>query len=189
MKQSEKIIFLDRDGVINKYPGDRLYVTNLKSFKFIKGSLHAIARLSRAGYKVFVISNQAGVSKGLYSKDALDEMTRFMLKQVKAKRGRINGVFYCIHPKEKKCSCRKPKTRLLKLATQGLKVDKKNCYFIGDSLNDVRAGKNFGAKTILLFSGREKLKNVPQWDILPDFVACDLDTASKNILAHKYERA
>jgi D-glycero-D-manno-heptose 1,7-bisphosphate phosphatase len=189
MTRKEKIIFLDRDGVINKYPGDRLYVTSLKKFKFITGSIEAIARLSRAGYKIFVISNQAGVEKGLYSQKTLDAITQRMMRSVEVRHGVINGVYYCIHAKEMGCGCRKPKTGLLKQATSGFKVDKNNSYFIGDSLKDVEAGKRFGVKTILVFSGREKLKNVPQWDILPDFIASDLYSAASNITKHRYERA
>ena len=189
MGQKEKIIFLDRDGVINKYPGDRLYVTSLRSFRFIKRSPEAIARLSKAGYKIFIISNQAGVGKGLYSHGTLDAMNKKIIRKIETKHGVINGVFYCTHQKEKKCACRKPKTGLLKLATKDLTVDKGNSYFIGDSLKDVETGKRFGVKTILVFSGREKLKNVPQWDILPDFIASDLYSAALNIVKHRYERA
>ena len=183
------VIFLDRDGVINKYPGDHRYVTHLEGFKFLKGALGAIRSLAKAGFKIFVISNQAGVSKGLYSKVTLDQITRFMLRNIERSGGRIDGVFYCLHPQAKNCACRKPNTGLLKKALQGIRVDKKNSYFIGDSLRDVKTGKNFGCKTILVLSGREKLKNVPLWDILPDFIAPNLSAASKNILKHRYERA
>lgn len=185
----EKVIFLDRDGVINKYPGDRQYVTSLKVFKFLPGSLAAIKTLWKAGFKIFVVSNQAGVSKGLYSKTELNKITRFMLKKVKKAGGRIEKVFYCLHTERMDCPCRKPKISFLKQAVRGNRVDLDNSYFIGDSLVDVKTGKIFGVKTILVFTGREKLKNAPNWDVQPDFVAKTLKTAAKNIISGKYERA
>lgn len=184
-----KVIFLDRDGVINRYPGDGLYVTKLKDFKFLKGSLTAIRDLTRAGYKIFVISNQAGVTKGLYSKKTLETMTRLMLEKTKKRGGRIQKALYCLHTQDQNCSCRKPKIGLLKASTRGLNIDLKNSYFIGDSLMDIKAGKTFGVKTVLVLSGREKLKNMPQWDEEPDFIAKSLSWAAKNILNNRYKRA
>ena len=184
-----KIIFLDRDGVINKYPGDRLYVTNLKDFKILKGSLTAIKDLTRVGFKIFVISNQAGVAKKLYSKKMLKKITDYMLKRVRKNGGRIQKVFYCLHAQDLNCPCRKPKTGLLKKATRGMSVDLQNCYFIGDSLMDVKTGRNFGCKTVLVLSGRERLQNAPGWDVAPDFVAKNLLDAAHHILAGKYDRA
>jgi len=185
----EKIIFLDRDGVINKYPGNRKYVTSLKTFKFLSSSLWAIKTLSKAGFKIFVVSNQAGVSKGLYSKTELNKITRFMLKRVKKAGGRIEKVLYCLHAEKMNCSCRKPQIGLLKNAISGKRVDFDNSYFIGDSLVDVKTGRTFGVKTILVFTGREKLKNAPDWDVQPDFVAKALKDAAKNIISGKYHRA
>lgn len=185
----EKIIFLDRDGVINKYPGDRNYVTRLKDFKFLKGSISAIKRLTKAGFKIYVISNQAGVSKKLYSKETLDIMTEFMLKKIREAGGKIEKVFYCTHPKNADCKCRKPKTGLLKKAVKGKKIDLNQSYFIGDSLKDIIAGKTFGCKTILVLCGREKLKNSMLWEATPDFIAKSLYDASLKICRAKYERA
>lgn len=184
-----KAIFLDRDGVINKYPGDKKYVTSLKAFKFIKGALEAIRDLAGAGYSLYVISNQAGVSKRVYSKATLKQITDFMLNGIRKKGGRINRVLYCLHTSEMNCACRKPKDGLLKKAVKGREIDRKNSYFIGDSILDVKAGKTFGCKTILVLSGREKLKFASQWDVQPDFIARSLADAAKNILKGRYERA
>lgn len=184
-----KVIFLDRDGVINKYPGDKKYVTGLSGFKFLPGALNAIRGLSIAGYTLYVVSNQAGVTKGLYSKKTLNDMTKYMLVSVNNAGGRIQKVLYCLHTQEMNCRCRKPKIGLLKKAVKGMKVDLRKSYFIGDSLMDVKTGRNFGCKTVLVLSGRESLKNASQWDVAPDFVARSLSAAAKNILKNKYERA
>lgn len=189
MKKTEKIIFLDRDGVINKYPGDRNYVKNLKEFKFLRGSLTAIRMLSNAGFNLYVISNQAGVSKKLYSKKTLDLLTRYMLKNVNKAGGKIRQVLYCTHSKDADCECRKPNTGLLDRAVKGKKIDLARSYFIGDSIKDVQAGRRFGCKTILVLSGREKLNNAPNWETAPDFIAKSLSDAAKKIVKKKYERA
>lgn len=182
-------VFLDRDGVINRYPGENHYVSSLKEFRFLKGSLEGIKLLSRSGYKICVVSNQSGVGKGLYSKKTLAEITRFMHSAVKKSGGALARALYCTHAPDAGCACRKPKDGLLRLATKGHKIDRKNCYFIGDNLLDIKTGKNFGCRTILVFSGKEKAADVSRWDVQPDFVAKNLLSAAKNIVAKKYERA
>lgn len=180
-----RIIFLDRDGVINKYPGDRNYVTTLKGFRFINGAKKALRRLGQAGYKMFVISNQAGVSKGVYSQNILDEITRDMLNKLDREKAGIQGVYYCIHREEDKCACRKPKTGLIEKALLEHNIPKqslKKSFFIGDTQRDIQAGKKSGCRTIMVFSGKEKPANQKKWDIQPDFTAKDLSRAADIIL-------
>jgi len=182
-----KIIFLDRDGVINRYPGDYRYVTRWQEFKFLKGVKSALKRLVQNGYKIFIISNQAGVSKGIFTKESLDEITHNMLKELEKSKANIEGVFYCTHRQEDNCTCRKPKTGLLEKAVKTLgvkKIVKKDCFFIGDTIRDIQTGKTFGCRTILVFSGNEKPQNKESWAIQPDFTAKDLSEASRIILRH-----
>ncbi|MCM8770317.1 MAG: HAD family hydrolase [Candidatus Omnitrophica bacterium] len=184
-----KVIFLDRDGVINKYPGDYKYVRNWKEFHFLSGVKKSIRQLTEAGYKIFIISNQAGVSKGIFSHKALENITKKMLKDIRDSGGDIDGVFYCTHLEEDNCLCRKPKTGLIdkvvaQLKKDNIKVDFSKSFFVGDTIRDVRTGKAAGLKTILLFSGKEKPRNRRDWEISPDFTAKDLKDAVKIIL-HK----
>ena len=183
-----KIIFLDRDGVINQYPGDTKYVTSWSGFKFLPLVKHAILRLTEAGYNIFVVSNQAGVSGGLFKKEKLDLITRNMLSQIKSYGGNIKNVFYCIHTTEDNCSCRKPKTGLIDksfrcLGAKPKAQDLKNIYFIGDSIRDVETGKNAKLKTILVLSGREHIKNKKKWAYQPDYIFKDLLEAVDFILS------
>ncbi|MDD5044293.1 MAG: HAD family hydrolase [Candidatus Omnitrophica bacterium] len=182
-----KAVFLDRDGVINKYPGDFQYVTSWKQFQFLPGVKEAIKKLTQAGFKIFVISNQAGVSKGLYSEEGLNTITRNMLAEIKKEGGSINEVFYCTHLEENNCACRKPKTGLIDLAIkklnkENLSMDFSHSFFVGDTIRDIRTGKSAGLKTILVFSGKEKAENKENWQISPDFVASDLKSATEIIL-------
>ena len=105
-----KVVFLDRDGVINKFPGLGDYVTKVKNFHFLPGSLKAIRLLTEKGYSIFVVSNQAGVTRGIYSQKKLDQINTYMLKHVNRVGGKIRKTFYCIHTPNQNCDCRKPKS-------------------------------------------------------------------------------
>lgn len=181
-----KIIFLDRDGVINRDPGFGGYVISWQEFEFLPGSLEALKKLNQARYEVIVISNQAGVAKGLYTLKDLDVMTKNMLKEVEKAGGKIRSVNYCIHQDEDDCNCRKPKTGLLVQAVKGLNIDFAGTFFVGDNRRDVLAAKAVGAKSIFVLSGNTELEEL---DVQPDFVAKDLlEAVEKVVLRPKRER-
>ncbi len=180
-----KAIFLDRDGVINKYPGDRRYVTSWKYFRFLPRVKKAISLLTQKNYKLFIISNQAGVGKKVFSKKALEEITQNMLRQIRQAGGDIEGVYYCTHRKEVLCSCRKPKAGLIDLVTKKYPLNRKKAFFIGDTIRDVHTAKAAGCKSILVLSGKEKMRNQKLWEIQPDFVRKDLFLAARLILRKK----
>ncbi len=172
-----KLVFLDRDGVINEFPGNGNYVTKLKEFHFIPGSLDALRLLSNEGYSIFVISNQAGVGKGIYSKQKLNHITRNMLKEVKSVGAKIKKVFYCMHPSSAGCDCRKPGIGLLRRALESMNKSihaAKKAFFVGDTEVDILAGHNAGCKTIFVLSGREDYRHMRGWKVRPDYVAKDL---------------
>ena len=177
-----RVVFLDRDGVINKYPGDRLYVTSLNKFRFLPHAKKAIALLSKKGFQIFVTSNQAGVGKGTYAQKTLNAITVKMLLDIKKAGGRIGKVYYCTHRKEAGCSCRKPKPGLLKKAAREFKINLNKAYFIGDTIADVLTAHAAGVKSILILSGKEKLSNQKNWEANPDFVFKDLLAAAKFLI-------
>ena len=125
-----KAIFLDRDGVINRDPGFGDYIKSWKEFEFMPDAIDAIKLLNKHGYEIFVISNQAGVARGLFSQRSLDEITANMLKEIGAKGGKIRWVSYCTHASDAGCDCRKPNTGQIKSATKGLDIDFKKSYFV-----------------------------------------------------------
>ncbi|MCX5696500.1 MAG: HAD family hydrolase [Candidatus Omnitrophica bacterium] len=180
-----KAVFLDRDGVINKYPGDLQYVKSWEEFSFLPGVKSALKKLHQNGFKVFIVSNQAGVSKGIYSQKTLDSITGNMLKYLGGPY--ISGVYYCIHRNEDNCNCRKPKAGLVHLAIadagqRGVHIDTKKSFFVGDTTRDIQTGRGAGLKTILVFSGKERPENKDSWQEQPDFTARDLAGAVKIIL-------
>lgn len=173
-----KVVFLDRDGVINQYPGDTKYVNNWREFKFIPGSIEGIKKLNACGFKLYIISNQGGVSKGLYTQEDLDEINRNMSKEFKAQGARVEDIYYCTHVKSDNCDCRKPKTGLLEQAISNLSANPEISFFIGDSFADMEAALGFGAKSVLVFSGKEKASNRDQWEFEPDHTFNDLKSAA-----------
>jgi len=180
----DRVIFIDRDGVINFHPGDYKYVTRREDFKFLPRAKEALAMLYKSGYKIFIVSNQAGVSKGLYSEKDLEAITDVLLEGVNSAGGRIEDVFYCTHTDAENCSCRKPKTGLIEKALARVKTDIARTFFIGDSIRDVKTGRAAGCKTILVLSGKESLENKDRWEEQPDYVVGDLFEAAQLVM-HK----
>jgi len=179
-----KVIFLDRDGVINEYPGDKKYVNNWEEFKFIPGSIEGIKKLNLSKFRVFIVSNQAGIAKGLYTKEDLARIDAHMVKAFKEKGAFISGIYYCTHHPSNNCACRKPKIGLLKEAVSSLGLKPKISFFIGDSFLDMKAARNFGAKSILVLSGKEKIENRKNWEFEPDYIFSDLLSAADYLGSH-----
>ena len=180
-----KVVFLDRDGVINKYPGDKRYVTSLKKFYFLPGAKNAIAKLSKAGFRIFVASNQAGVGRGIYAQKTLEAITNKMISEIESLKGRIEKVYYCTHRKDANCACRKPKPGLLKKAAQEFKFSLKNAYFIGDTVRDVLTARNADCRAIMVFCGKEKSANRKNWEATPDFTFKNLAQAANFLIKQK----
>ncbi len=173
INEMKKVIFIDRDGVINKDPGgwtEYNYVTTWEEFIFLPNSIKALGKLNDAGYDIVVVSNQAGVSKGYYSKKRLDKINQKMIKEIEKEGIRLKKAYYCIHQDSDNCDCRKPKTGLFRQAEKELGVKARSNYFVGDGKMDVEAGKKIGMKTILVLSGKTNLEDVGNWDIKPDFI-------------------
>lgn len=168
-----KIIFIDRDGVINR--DLHAYVTSWDRFQFLEGSLEALKRLADNGYEIVIISNQAGVSKGDYTVEELNVINENMLKEIEKVTGKRPTVYYCIHTDEDNCNCRKPKLGLFQQAEDKLgRIDYKNTYFIGDQQRDIETAKNLGAKSILVLSGRSDSEQLKDWELKPDYVKKNL---------------
>ena len=169
-----KLIILDRDGVIN-YDSDD-YIKSPEEWSPIPGSLEAIARLTRAGYRIVVATNQSGVGRGLYDLETLQRINDKMNHAVAAEGGAIEAIFFCPHTPEDHCDCRKPKPGLLRDIAASLQVDLKGVPAIGDSLRDIQAAQAVGARPILVRTGKgegtvvrgEGLAGVP---VYPDLAA------------------
>ena len=170
-----KLVILDRDGVIN-HDSDE-YIKSPEEWIPIAGSLEAIARLHREGYKIIVATNQSGVGRGLYDMDMLGRIHARMLEAVRAKGGEIDAIFFCPHKPEDECDCRKPRPGLMLEIAERLKANLAGVYAVGDSERDVQAARAVAARPVLLRTGKGKralkksklLADVPVFDDLAAF--------------------
>lgn len=186
MTSAPPIILLDRDGVIVRFPGKGKYVTSPRQIRLIPNAAKAIRLLTEAGFEIMVLSNQGCVSRGLVTEAELQEMTELMLAQIRRQGGRIRGVFYCPHQSADNCECKKPKAGLFRKALDGRCGDTGSVYFIGDSQEDVAAGRHAGCRTILVLSGRVSEDEVEHFNPKPDAVKKDLWEAVQWILKKKF---
>ena len=162
----KRVVFIDRDGVINEFPGNGLYVTKVKKLHLMPRSLDAIRILTEEGFINFVISNQAGVGKGVFTQDKLNRITNKLLKAVEKTGGAIKKVFYCTHRPDAGCTCRKPGVSSLAKAFKMIRKSVRTAndsFFVGDTKADIETGHAFGCKTIFVLSGREnRISYVPE---------------------------
>ena len=150
--ETPSAVFLDRDGVINENRAD--HVKCWAEFRFLPGAPDAIARLSRAGVRIFVITNQAIINRGMVSREAVDQINSQMAAEVERHGGRIDAIAYCPHRPEEGCGCRKPQPGLLLDLARRHGLDLRATVVIGDALSDVEAGIAAGCRAILVLTGR-----------------------------------
>lgn len=147
-----KLVILDRDGVINQDSDE--YVKSVDELVFIPGSLEAIARLTHAGWRIAVATNQSGLARGYFDLDALNQMHAKLEREVAAVGGQIELIAFCPHGPDDGCSCRKPKPGLLLDIGNRLGVDLTGVPAIGDSLRDLEAAQVVGARPLLVRTGK-----------------------------------
>lgn len=169
-----KLILLDRDGVINQDSLD--YIKSVDEFILIPDSVEAIARLTDAGYKIGVATNQSGVSRGLYTEAKLAAIHRKMIQAVCSAGGRIDAIEYCIHLPNENCSCRKPQPGMLNLLAKHFNCSLDGVPFVGDRVSDIQAALAAGASPVMVLSsmtdriGLTFYPDVPIYDSLTDYV-------------------
>ena len=147
-----KLVILDRDGVIN-YDSEH-FIKSVAEWKALPGSPEAIAKLTQAGYRVVVATNQSGIGRGLFDMDTLNAMHDKMHRAVRAAGGRIDAVFYCPHSADSNCTCRKPKPGMFNRIGACFNADLSEAYAVGDSLRDLQAAATVGAKPLLVLTGK-----------------------------------
>ena len=141
-------VFLDRDGTINEDVG---YLNSLERLVFIPGALDAIRLLTRAGYQIAIVTNQAGVALGMIPEQTLRDVNAAIDRRIREAGGAIAGWYICPHAKD--CDCRKPKPGLFTQACAELPVDKTRSFYIGDKSSDMQAAEAAGVAGILVRTG------------------------------------
>lgn len=146
---SNKVVFLDRDGVINVRALPHEYIKEWEEFKFLPLVAESIALLNKHGYMVIVVTNQRGIARGHMTIENVSQIHDKMRESLFIKGAKITDVFVCPHNKDE-CHCRKPEIGLFIQAATKYEIDKTASYMVGDSITDVQAGEKYGVKTIAL---------------------------------------
>ena len=148
----DRVVILDRDGVINE--DSEHFVKSIDEWIPLPGSIDAIVRLSHAGYRVAVATNQSGLARGLLTPADLDAMHRKLRDLLAEQGGRIEMIVYCPHGPEDGCGCRKPKPGMLEEIGRRLSVNLAGVPFVGDSLGDIMAARAAGADPWMVRTGK-----------------------------------
>jgi len=168
--------FIDRDGVINE---ERNYVHRIDEFVILPGVPEALRRLREAGYLLVVVTNQAGIGRGMYTEADFHELTRHMQAQLAEQGAAVDAVYFCPHhpsagvgPYRVDCSCRKPHPGMLLDAQRDWPIDMQRSLLVGDKISDIQAGQAAGVgRCALVRSGHdlgpdEAASGVPVYDDL-----------------------
>lgn len=161
---NKRAVFLDRDGVINRYvynpeTGTVDSPANPSEFSLLPGVAGAVATFRRLGLLTIVVSNQPGIAKGKFCKELLEQMTEKMVATLGVSDARVDDVWYCLHHPQAtlseyrvSCGCRKPKPGLLLAAAKKWGIDLTCSYMVGDGIGDLQAGAAAGTKTLFVNS-------------------------------------
>lgn len=177
---TEKAVFLDRDGVVNQR-GPWVFFDPTR-LPLVEGAPRAMARLSNAGYRVIIVTNQPWVGYGVLSEDKLDAFHASIRDRVEDKGGRVDAAYACPHRPGEGCICRKPGTGMLEKARDAFELDPEQCWMVGDKPSDIQAGRAFGARTVWVTGERfpwERFKTPAR----PDATVEALPEAVETILA------
>lgn len=158
LRHPQKVVFLDRDGTINKYVG---FLRNIDDFELLPGVAEAIKRINSSGYLAIVVTNQPVIARGEVTVPELQHIHNKMETLLGMEGAYLDAIYYCPHHPHKgyegeipelkmDCDCRKPKPGMLIKAAEDFNIDLSSSWMIGDGENDIKAGKAAGCKTVLI---------------------------------------
>jgi D-glycero-D-manno-heptose 1,7-bisphosphate phosphatase len=179
-----RAVFVDKDGtLIENVP----YNVDPVQIRLVPGAAGALRKLSAAGYRIVVVSNQSGVARGLFDVSSLSDVERTVRELLSREGISLDGFYFCPHAPDGSiaeyaivCDCRKPAPGMLLRAADDLGIDLKRSWMIGDILDDVEAGRAAGCQTILVGAGSKTAVRTPSRE--PHRVAVDLPSAADAIL-------
>lgn len=165
-----KVAILDRDGVINQ--DSHAFIKSPEEWIALPGSLDAIARLTEAGWRVVVASNQSGIARGLFSMDTLNAIHSKMRRELAQAGGNIDAIFICPHGPDEGCNCRKPAPGLFLDIARRYDLNLADVPAAGDSLRDLQAAYAVGCTPYLVLTGNGR-KTLAQGDLPPGTIVCE----------------
>lgn len=189
----DRVVFLDRDGTINKEVN---YLHKPEDLEFLPGAAEAMRQLKEAGFKLAVITNQAGVARGYYTCRDVEYLHQVMNERLRDLGAEVDAFYYCPHHPvhgigsyKQACSCRKPGIGMFEMAEQKFQVDKGHSYMIGDKRIDTEAGHRYGVNSILVGTGygKEEAEQAAAEGVKDayDFYAATLMDAARYIITRE----
>lgn len=179
----QKLIILDRDGVINH--DSPHFIKSPEEWIPLTGSMEAIAALKTAGFIVAVCTNQSGVGRGYYSEAILASIHQKMTDLL-AKHGHaFDAIVYCPHTPEAHCHCRKPKSGMVLALLAQFNVSAQDTWVVGDSWRDMEAGMTVGCKTLLVKTGNGEKTCATHAEALANTPVCDDLASAVGILTQR----
>ncbi len=197
---NKKAVILDRDGTLIV---EKNYLKRVGDVRLIKSSVKALKSLERAGFILIITTNQSGVARGYLTEEKLKAINRKIVKLFSDKGVNISAVYYCPHPVNGGCACRKPAIGMIKAAQKKFKFDVKKSFCVGDKLTDIEFGHNAGMRSILVMTGHgtKEIRELHQVlkgnrdrisdgttikkTTIPDYVAKDISYAARWILGQE----
>jgi D,D-heptose 1,7-bisphosphate phosphatase len=182
-----KAVFLDRDGTLLEEAG---YLDRLERLIFFPYSIDAVRLLNRAGFAVVMVTNQAGVARGIFKESFVAEAHRHIADRLAAGGARAAGFYYCPHHPEasvaayrKECDCRKPRPGMFTRAAAELGITLEDSFVVGDRWNDLEAGQRVGLRGVLVRTGYGRTEEAaPKAHVSPSAIVDNVIQAASWIL-------
>lgn len=193
LKHKQKCIFLDRDGTLNVHVG---FLNNQEQLKLEQGVAEAVRTINESEYLAIVVSNQPVVARGECAFDTLEEIHNRLDTLLGAEGAYLDALYYCPHHPDKgfageipelkfDCDCRKPKTGMLKKASNDHNIDLTESWMVGDTTIDIQTGKNANMRTALVLTGEAGKDQ--KYDVMPDVIGKNLQECLHKIMNYKQE--
>jgi D-glycero-D-manno-heptose 1,7-bisphosphate phosphatase len=185
---SRRAVFIDRDGTLIEEAG---YLNSLDRLVFFPYTVDAVRQLTGGGFTVVVVTNQAGIARGIVEEAFLTTVHRHISDRIEAGGGRIDAYYHCPHHPDGivpslriACECRKPQPGLIRRAAAELDIDLARSFTVGDRWHDIQAGRAAGTRTILVRTGYgRKEEQHPREGVTADAIVDNLAAAAAMILA------
>jgi D-glycero-D-manno-heptose 1,7-bisphosphate phosphatase len=185
-------VFFDRDGTLI---ADEGYLNHPSQIKLFPQTVGALKTLRKAGFYLFIVTNQSGVARGYFSETQVKKVHQKLRRMLKVKGAKIDAFFYCPHHPQgkvksfsKKCDCRKPSPGMVKQALKKYSIDLKKSYVVGDKLDDVLLAKNAkmaGGLLVRTGNGRKSENELKKLKLKNSAVVSNLAQATQWILSRK----
>ncbi len=175
---AHRAVFLDRDGVVMH---DANYVGDVERVIVVPAALRSLKRLLDAGYRLFVVTNQSGVGRGYFTREAVEKIHAYLDAEFAKVGVHFDRYYVCPHHPEDNCDCRKPKPKFLREAAAEYGLDLARSFMVGDRSTDIQCGQNAGTRTILVLTGVGS-ETLAKGEVQPDHVAADIGHAVDWIL-------